>query len=165
MPDLPPDDLLDPDVWRARTLPAERLEACARDLDGVNDPREAWETLAARGWIPFEAIDDPRRVFACYVPPGVFARWDPITRKVTYNGVPSVGPAPSTIPYAVRLGAMWREVVQTEALAVETHARCSAWSDFLRRPEQPSRMEAPATTHMHWSADLSRLLPPPPKGP
>lgn len=123
MLDLPSDDLLDPAPWRAVALPRERLRACERDLDGVTDPREAWETLAARGWIPFDAIDDPARSF--HRPSGI-AVWDPIERRVTYGDGP-VANVPRARPFAVRLGAMWREVTQVEALAAEAVERREAW--------------------------------------
>lgn len=60
---------------RLTTIAARVLRARAPNIDEARavanhcaDARELWERLAARGVIPSEWIDDPRRQFAATAP-------------------------------------------------------------------------------------------------
>ena len=75
----------------------------------AGNPVEVWERLATAGILPFEAVGDPRRRFAC-------------SREACDCRGEATPPQPMALPDAVALASRWSEVLAVEALAQETCA-------------------------------------------
>lgn len=90
-------------------------EAVRAALQGIADPREAWEVLASRGLIDASWVHDPRRWFACTADEWIAQGGHPS---------PAQGPLATMHPPSLRacmaLAANPASVVTAEALARET---------------------------------------------
>lgn len=89
---------------------AQVLEALA----GLSDPREAWETLAARGLLPMHWVEDPRRYFVCTA-----EEWLELGGPASPSGGPLASPCPPTVRACAAFARDLERVLTAEALARE----------------------------------------------
>ncbi len=88
---------------------------------------EAWEILSSRGIIPVDAVDDPRRRFACSECDArggsYFTSDDGRDDSMMCSACEGAGivPHPCSLPDVVSIASAWPSVVTAEALATETH--------------------------------------------
>lgn len=85
----------------------------------TRDPAEAWEALAARGLIPVDRVDDPRRSFVAEPPRGAKLQVRP--------GGAAYSARPPDVATAALLAADPEGVARAESLAWELAARLRPW--------------------------------------
>jgi hypothetical protein len=118
-----------------------RLSAAREAVDGCDDPAEAWEMLAARGFIPSEWLGDGERVFAeDERPPALGERG--FNDQPTYAAVrryleegPRLCDVPPTVVAACALACDTSGVSTAERVAREAVRRLAAWG-----APQPTRV-------------------------